>query len=553
MMERQRSFSLMKHTRFLVFSFTISSSLIFLAGLSIWLINTAPSLHQETHFQFNKPSSLTTITDLKPSTTTVQTSFTGVGRDFSANQVSNSILLDAHFTSPENNSRFQSGTSQVSDDETVQRGNFTGFSAKLSTANDGGKITTLAGTHLINPENASSEFNSTSTDSIFKGLQRKQSESSSSQVSVIGSNFRIRQHNASEVSSHERNKRNCDVAKGKWVFDDNSYPLYTNGSCPFIDEGFNCQGNGRLDQGYIKWRWQPQDCTIPRFNATKMLELMRGKRIVFVGDSINRNQWESMLCLLMGAIKDPKRVYETHGRRITKEKGNYSFKFVDYQCTVEYYVTHFLVHESKARVGKKRVQTLRIDAIDRGSSRWRGADILVFNTAHWWTHYKTKAGINYYQERDQVHPRLDVLTAFQRALTTWALWVDKYINPRKTRVFFRSSSPSHFRGGLWNSGGHCREATQPLNETLFVNYPEKNIIVEEVLRKMKTPVTYLNITRLSEYRIDGHPSVYGRKSRNSYSSSIQDCSHWCLPGVPDIWNELLYFHLQLKSRESFAE
>ena len=59
-----------------------------------------------------------------------------------------------------------------------------------------------------------------------------------------------------------------------------------------------------------------------------MLELIRRKRLVFVGDSINRNQWESMLCLLMSAIRDPKRVYETHGRKITKEKGNYSFRFL---------------------------------------------------------------------------------------------------------------------------------------------------------------------------------------------------------------------------------
>lgn len=64
----------------------------------------------------------------------------------------------------------------------------------------------------------------------------------------------------------------------------------------------------------------------------------------------------------------------------------------DHKCTVEYYVTHFLVHESKARVGRKRVQTLRIDTMDKGSSRWKGAEILVFNTAHWWNHYKTKAG-----------------------------------------------------------------------------------------------------------------------------------------------------------------
>lgn len=351
----------------------------------------------------------------------------------------------------------------------------------------------------------------------------------------------------SELSSKERviqNKvKGCDLTNGRWVYDE-SYPLYTDGSCPFIDEGFNCMGNGRLDKNYMKWRWQPHGCEIPRFNATKMLELIRGKRLVFVGDSINRNQWESMLCMLMGAVRDPKRVYETHRRRITKEKGDYTFKFVDYQCSVEYYVTHFLVHESKARVGQKRVQTLRIDRMDRGSSRWRRADILVFNTAHWWSHYKTKAGINYYQEGNQVHPRLDVSTAFRRALMTWASWVDRHINPRKTRVFFRSSAPSHFRGGQWNSGGHCEEATQPLNETRSISYPEKNIVLEEVIKQMKTPVTFLNITNLSRYRIDGHPSKYGGKSGKRSSSNIQDCSHWCLPGVPDTWNEILYFLLQ---------
>lgn len=67
---------------------------------------------------------------------------------------------------------------------------------------------------------------------------------------------------------------------------------------------------------------------IVRFNATEMLEMIRGKRLVFVGDSINRNQWESMMCMLMAAIRDPKKVYETHGRRITKAKGNYCFRFM---------------------------------------------------------------------------------------------------------------------------------------------------------------------------------------------------------------------------------
>lgn len=55
-------------------------------------------------------------------------------------------------------------------------------------------------------------------------------------------------------------------------------------------------------------------------------------------------------------------------------------------------MSHFLVHESKGRVGTKRVKTLRIDTVDKGASKWRGADILVFNTAHWWSHHKTKSG-----------------------------------------------------------------------------------------------------------------------------------------------------------------
>ncbi|RWV91505.1 hypothetical protein GW17_00046207 [Ensete ventricosum] len=29
----------------------------------------------------------------------------------------------------------------------------------------------------------------------------------------------------------------------------------------------------------------------------------------------------------------------------------------------------------------------------------------------------------------------------------------------------------------------------------------------------------------------------------SHPASILDCSHWCLPGVPDAWNELVFSHL----------
>lgn len=76
------------------------------------------------------------------------------------------------------------------------------------------------------------------------------------------------------------------------------------------------------------------------------------------------------------------------------------------------------------------------------------------------------------------------------------------------------------------------------------------MLVEQIIGKMKTPVTFLNITGLSDYRVDAHPSIYGRKPGSC--SRVQDCSHWCLPGVPDTWNEILYTHLESKRRKSLT-
>ncbi|KAM0849037.1 hypothetical protein ACQ4PT_053965 [Festuca glaucescens] len=334
----------------------------------------------------------------------------------------------------------------------------------------------------------------------------------------------------------------CDLFNGGWVREE-SYAFYPPRSCPHIDDDFNCHKNGREDTGFLNWRWQPSGCDIPRMNVTDFLERLRGQRIIFVGDSLGRNMWESLVCILRHGVKNKKSVYERSGKNQFKTRGYYSFKFGDYNCSVDFIRSIFLVKElvRESKNGTVLDAKLRLDELDATTPAYQTADIVVFNTGHWWTHAKTSKGVNYYQEGNHVHPSLEVMDAYKRGLTTWA---------RSTAVPSSSSSHDQFhcRGGQWNSGGRCHRETEPIfNQTYLTEYPEKMRILDQVLSKMKTPVIHLNISRLTDYRKDGHPSVYrvryDTEEERMAAITKQDCSHWCLPGVPDTWNELLYASL----------
>ncbi|PRQ35528.1 putative PC-Esterase [Rosa chinensis] len=144
--------------------------------------------------------------------------------------------------------------------------------------------------------------------------------------------------------------------------------------------------------------------------------------------------------------------------------------------------------------------------------------------------------------------QLNVKEAYGKAITTWARWLDANINPEKTIVFFRGYSPNHFSGGRWNTGGQCHGRTEPIQyEAYKGKYPAKMKILDSVIREMKTPIFYLNVTKMTDFRRDAHPSIYRKQNlteeERQLSLRSQDCSHWCLPGVRDTWNELLYAHL----------
>lgn len=115
----------------------------------------------------------------------------------------------------------------------------------------------------------------------------------------------------------------------------------------------------------------------------------------------------------------------------------------------------------------------------------------------------------------------------------------------------------HCRAGEWGGakGENCyNERDQIIKEGYSGNgsVPKMMQVVENVIQDLKTrglKVEMLNITQLSEYRKEGHPSIYRKQweplteEEMSNPKSYADCIHWCLPGVPDTWNELLYAYV----------
>ncbi|ESW21517.1 hypothetical protein PHAVU_005G077300 [Phaseolus vulgaris] len=253
---------------------------------------------------------------------------------------------------------------------------------------------------------------------------------------------------------------------------------------------------------------------------------MRGKSIMFVGDSLSRNQWQSLTCLLHSAVPNSNYTLDRVGDVSI-------FTFTEYSVKVMLDRNVYLVDVVKEKIGR----VLKLDSIE-GSKLWQGIDMLIFNTWHWWYRRGPTQPWDYIQLGNKILKDMDRMNAFEEALKTWAKWVDTNVDPTKVKVFFQGISPSHYNGSLWNepSAKSCiRQKTPVPGSTYPGGLPPAVAVLKGVLGTIKKPVTLLDITTLSLLRKDGHPSIYGLGG-----AAGMDCSHWCLAGVPDTWNEILY-------------
>ncbi|KAJ6690150.1 hypothetical protein OIU85_006431 [Salix viminalis] len=219
-------------------------------------------------------------------------------------------------------------------------------------------------------------------------------------------------------------KESCDIFTGKWVFDNKTHPLYREDECPYIQQWLSCTKNGRPDTMYQSWRWQPEGCSLPKFDAKLFLEKLRGK--------------EAYSAISPGKKRTS---FSTYSNRFIIE---------EYNATIESYWAPFLVKSNgdppKMRTGASNISIISDSISKKGQENWKKTNYLIFDTYAWWMKHPTVRLIRGpFDKRAKQYEVIEAHVAYERSLRTWAKWVDEHIDPNRTKVFFSSMAPQHVR------------------------------------------------------------------------------------------------------------
>uniref|UniRef100_J3M689 Trichome birefringence-like C-terminal domain-containing protein n=2 Tax=Oryza brachyantha TaxID=4533 RepID=J3M689_ORYBR len=245
------------------------------------------------------------------------------------------------------------------------------------------------------------------------------------------------------------------------------------------------------------------------------------------------------------------------------------FTAVEYNATVEFYWAPFLLQSNADNAAVHRIsdRMVRRGSIAHHGRHWEGVDVIVFNTYLWWCTglqfrildgpFDVGSGSGNTSETTATSTWVSTEEAYAMAFREMLQWAREYMDFDRTRVFFTSMSPTHGKSQDWGgagNGGNCYGETEMIGDPAYWGSDSRRSVMRAIRDVLDgdgadVPLTFLNVTQLSLYRKDAHTSVYKKQwtpptpEQLADPRSYADCVHWCLPGLQDTWNELLYAKL----------
>ena len=321
--------------------------------------------------------------------------------------------------------------------------------------------------------------------------------------------------------------------RGKWIQDQDNVAPYWGLSCPFEMNHYSCaprQGDPRSPHAEHSraLRYVPDVCRLDPFDGPGFVQSMNGRHIEFMGDSITRQHFISVVCQLLPSVDwsaTNSFWAHNHGDAAAPE------------CT-----SHAPAPTSAASWACRRRYTGVLANVRRPNNT-----ACVFLTTGTRVCYRgmLSRGVNQYLARFSNNVLVVANAGLHSGQATYQPVIENLVTKYKSIecgqrpiLVYREHIAQHFKGnkdGSFARMEHVRQSSTPV-----LSVPCRARIDDRQLQARvkieRRVLAQANIPLLPVY--DASSDV-GCAHIGAQAKGTADCTHYCQPGVPDYWAQLL--------------
>ena len=284
-------------------------------------------------------------------------------------------------------------------------------------------------------------------------------------------------------------------------------------------------GNPTKASDVLAWKYvATSKCHLERFSPLDFLDRIRGRHVVFVGDSMSLQLWQIVVCSLHGVTKIEYDIkwFDYIAYYIPDPHGRWPYHTCPFgveHCYIEHATVSYPLFNASFSIqtthfGKRHGEQLLQEFID--PFKLGRNDVILFNF-----------GLHF-----------NDMKLYERLLTNFTI---DYANTKKRLgkdmplVIWRETSAQHFANGGpagYYKGGnrvHCKNNS---TKDLFYEHDVRNRVMDNVIALVIPIMRLVNSTYMET---SSHIDVA------LMSPYTTDCTHYCLPSSPlYIFRDLLY-------------